>query len=180
MIKNQNYPWYIQHNPQFVSVYDGLFELASNASPLGLGDLFNLDKVYGDALFRLGILWGLQGSEKYYDGLIYGIDNWSETKVWGGQVQSVNQQIYRNFVRLHAYCWGRNFNLQLIQDAFNILLAGYDFTVTVDEDLMKFTINLTARSDILRIVQQIQSYDPHFIGKPVGIAYTINYIPTQA
>lgn len=175
----QSYPWYVQHSPKFVTLYNALFDIVAQASPLGLGDTFDLDKAFGAALRRLGVMWGLQGAPSYYDGLIYKVDNWSQEKVWGGQVRDVDATLYKNFIRMHMYCYGRQYNLQLISDALAILLSDFPYTVTVTEDFMNFTINLTAEPDTLRIIQQLQSYDRHFLGKPSGISYTFNYIPME-
>lgn len=179
MQQNFLYPWYIQHSPNFVKMYDELYDLVAMASPLGIGDAFDLTKMSGTALTRLGILWGLQGAPKYFDGLVFKIDRWSETKVWSGQIQDIDNNIYRNFIMMHAYINGRQYNLQLIKEAISILLGSNPYTLTVDEGYMTFTINLTASSDTLRVIQELQSYDRHFMGKPSGISYTFNYIPME-
>lgn len=178
MVPNYNYPWYIQHAPSFVKLYDRLFDIVSMATPLDVGYSFDLAKMGGDALFRLGILWGLQGAPKYYDGLIYKIDDWSDVKVWSGQARDIEGDIYRRFVTLHAYCNGRSFTLGLIGEAIAILMGDSEYKLTVDEDFMSFTINLEGDPETLRIIQEMQSYDPHFLGKPSGISYKFNYIPT--
>lgn len=179
MVPNYNYPWYMQHSPKFTKLYDDLYDIVAMASPLGIGDAFNIKNMTGSALTRLGILWGLQGAPTYYDGLIFKIDRWSQAKVWSGQVRDFENAVYRNFVLMHAYVNGRQYNLQLIKEAVDILLGDNPHTLTVDEGFMKFTINITAAPDVLRIIQELQSYDRHFIGKPSGISYEFNYIPME-
>lgn len=179
MVPNYSYPWYIQHSPHFTKVYDQLYDLVSMASPLGIGDAFNIKDMTGSALTRLGILWGLQGAPQYYNGLIYKIDKWSDVKVWSGHAEDIEGALYKNFILMHAYINGRQYNLQLIKEAIAMLLGDAEYTLSVDEEYMSFTINLSAAPDVLRVIQQLQSYDRHFIGKPSGISYTFNYIPME-
>lgn len=177
MVPNNNYPWYIQQYPEFVQLYNRLYDIVAQASPLDLQDMFDIDKMNGEPLFRLGILWGLQGAPKYYDGMIYKVDEWSDIKVWSGQAQDIEGKIYRNFVRLHIYCNGRPFTLGLIAEAIAFLMEGEEYKLSVDEGYMNFTINLEADKEVLRIIQELQSYDAHFLGKPAGISYKFNYKP---
>lgn len=180
MQANYNYPWYIQKTPSFTKLYDALFDIASMATPLGAEDLMFPDKATGEALFRLGILWGLTGAPKYYDGLIYAVDNWSDTKTWSGQLKDVEGKLYKQFIKLHAFCNGRQFNLQLIKDAIAFLMEGKSYKLTVDEGFMSFTINIEGDASDLRILQEMQSYDRRFLGQPSGIQYSFNYITTGA
>lgn len=176
MYDNQNYPWYLQQSPIFVTLYNGFFKVGEYMTPLPLGNMFDLDNISGTALFNLGMAWGLTGSPTYFDGLIYSIDDWSETKVWSGQPQDINNQIYRNFIKMNAYMFGKNYSLTLIKEAFEILLQGLGFSITVTEETMSFTINITASSGLLRILQEMQSYDSHFLGQLPGIKINFNYI----
>lgn len=179
MTPSNDYPWYVQHEPKFAGLYDELFNIVSMASPLGVGDAFYIPNLQGQALVRMGLLWGLQGAPAFYNGLIYGVDKWSDLKVWSGQMEDLAGDVYKRFVMMHAYINGRQYNLQLIKDAISILMGNNPYTLTVDEGFMSFTINLSASPDALRIIQQLQSYDRHFMGKPSGISYTFNYIPRQ-
>lgn len=177
MVPQNNYPWYIQHSPSFVKMYDRMYDIVSQASPLEVGDYFNIEDRDGDALIRLGIMWGLHGAPKYYDGLIFKVDKWSDTKVWTGQVRDMEGEIYKRFVAVHEYCNGRPYTYDLIKTAIGILLEGFSYKLSIDEGVMSFTINLEADASILRIIQEMQSYDSHFLGKPAGISYKFNYIP---
>lgn len=179
MVDNQNFPWYLQQSPIFLALYNGFYNVALNMTPLEIGDMFNLEELEGTTVFQLGQAWGLTGSPTYFDGLIYNIDEWSTDKVWSGAPQSMNNQIYRNFVRMKAFIYGKNYSLELIRDALAILLDGFQYSASVTEDYMAFTINVSAPSAILRILQEMQTYDPRFLGQLPGIHQTFAYTATD-
>lgn len=184
MINNQNYPWYPQRNPVFTTLYSGFFEAAESMTPLPIGGFFDIDSVPYEMLLKLGPVWGLSGSPVYYDGMIYDIDAWGdpdtmEGKAWTGQVQTANQAIYRNFIRMKAFINARQYNYQLVKDAIDILLSGYQHTISITEGYMTFTINISASGDILRILQEMQTYDPYFLGDLPGISYDFAYTATD-
>lgn len=175
MFNNRRYPWYLQKYSEFVQLYDNLYKIGDYVTPLDLGSMFDLSTISGTALFQMGMAWGLTGSPTYYDGLIYDVDDWSQTKVWSGQPQDINNQIYRNFIKMNAYMYGRNYSLILIKEALEILLDGLNYNVSVNESDMAVSINITASSALLRILQEMQSYDSHFLGRLPGIQVTFKY-----
>lgn len=180
MYVSYSYPWYLQKSVNFTTLYDGIAEVAQNISPLGIGDFFNyLTLPAGQPLYQLGKIWGLLGSPGFYDGLIYDIDKWSETKVWSGHLRNLDDILYRNFMKMKMYIQSKPYSLTLIRDALNMLLDGTEHTITVDEDLMSFVINISATTEVLRIVQEINSFDSTFLGKPTGVSYTFNYVATD-
>lgn len=177
MFDNQNYPWYLQQRGNFKTIYDGMFPIVSMASPLGIEDAFNVDQLAGLGLLYFGQMWGLRGMwGAVTDGMIYDIDKWSTDKKWSGEFQDLNAKIYRQFIKMNAYINGKNYTLGLIQEALAILLEGQDYSITVDEGFMNFTINLTAPSEVLNIMYNMQRYDNQFLGKPSGISYSFKYI----
>lgn len=176
MIDNQNYPWYMQKSPGFVALYNGLYEVAKHVSPLGLGDMFNVDELpAGEPLYQLGRMWGINGSPNYFDGLIYDIDYWSETKVWSGSVSTLEDKLYRNFLRMKMFIQNKRYSLITLKEALTILLGGEEATITVEESEMSFVINIRANVNVIRILQTIHSFDLHFMGQPCGIRYQFNY-----
>lgn len=180
MVDNQNYPLYAQQNGPLKTIYDGLFGVAEYISSWGIQDIFNVNQMKGKGLLYLGRMWGLRGVWGGQNtGLVYDIDRWSEDKVWTGEMKDLEASIYRNFIRMKAFISGKHYDLKLIQQAMAILLDGYQSTITVDETFMHFTINVTAPSDALSILYNMQQYDTHFLGKPTGISYDFNYIPTN-
>ena len=179
MFNNQNYPWYVQQAPSFKVLYDGFYTVANYATPLGIGSMFDSQALQGTGLFQLGMAWGLTGSPTFFDGLIYDVDNWSDLKVWSGQPQDVNKQIYRNFIKMKAYIYGKNYSLTVMKEALAILLSGFQYIATVTEGYMSFTINISANADVLRILQEMQSYDQRFLGHLPGIKILFNYVVTE-
>lgn len=181
MYVSYSYPWYLQQSPVFTALYDGFAEVAQNISPLGIGDFFNYRTIpEGEPLYALGKIWGLLGSPGFYDGLIYDVDKWSETKVWTGSLKQLDDMLYRNFMQMKMFIQGRPFSLTLIKQALDILLNGTEYQVSVTEDTMSFIINITANTEVVRVVQELNSFDSTFLGKPVGISYRFEYTATDA
>ena len=166
----------MQKSPGFVALYNGLYEVAKHVSPLGLGDMFNVDELpAGEPLYQLGRMWGINGSPNYFDGLIYDIDYWSETKVWSGSVSTLEDKLYRNFLRMKMFIQNKRYSLITLKKALEILIGDRGAEVSIDEYLMGFTINIKADRETLRILQTLNSYDLYFMGQPCGIHYEFNY-----
>lgn len=175
-----SYPWYLQSSPVFGALYSGFSDVAEQMSPLGIGDFFNyLTVPAGQPLYALGKIWGLIGAPGFYDGLIYDIDKWSGDKVWTGELQTLDDMLYRNFLKMKMYIQGRPYSLILIQEALEVLLAGTEHTITVPEDVMSFEINISATQEVLTVIQEINAFDSTFLGKPAGISYRFNYTATD-
>lgn len=180
MYDNQRYPWYVQQSPRFKTLYDGLFPIAAQASPLDIWKIFDVNQLTGKGLLYFGRMWGLRGMwGGTTDGLVYNIDKWSTDKVWTGHMKDLDAQIYRNFIRMKAYINGRNYSLELLQAAIAILMGDQTYELTVDEGFMNFTLNIKATSEILNVLYNMEQYDQQFLGKPSGISYKFNYIPTD-
>lgn len=178
---NYSYPWYLQESPVFTKLYTGFYEVATNITCLDVGDFFNYRTIpTGVPLYQLGRIWGVGSVLGYYDGLVYDIDKWSEDKKWTGQLTELDDNLTRNFLRMKMFIQGRAFNLILIRDALAILLEGEEYSITVTEELMGFTINLSAPTDVIGVIQSISNFDNAFLGKPSGIHYSFNYTATDA
>lgn len=167
------YPWYMQHSPRFVTLYDGLFDWLNNASPLEIGEAFNVDQRTGRGLLYFGLLWGLRGVwGGTTDGLIYSIDEWSTDRVWTGSMKDAEAKIYRNFIRMKAHINSRPYSLILMKEALEILTRDMEAEFWVEEGYMSFIIHVTAPSDTLNMFYNMALYDPNFLGKPTGISFT--------
>lgn len=167
----------MQQSPTFKALYDGLYPIVEMASPLDIYMALDVDQMKGQGLLNYGKLWGLRGVwGATTNGLIYDIDKWSTDRIWTGELQDLQANLYRNFIKMKEYINGRNYTLTLIKEAFAILLDGYNYILTVDEGFMNFTINITAESEVLNILYNMGTYDPFFLGKPCGIKYTLNYV----
>lgn len=176
MIENNNFPWYLQQSDTFTSLYYGFFPVAEAASPLGFGDAFNIDKAQGEMLFRLGTYWGMNGDNTLYDGLIYSIDKWSETKVWTGGIKEVGEGFYRNMIKAKSYAFGRLYSLTTLKGVFERLFEGIEYSISVTEDATNsILITLTATHEVVRTFIEMKAFDLTFIGKPVGIKVGWDY-----
>lgn len=176
MVDNQDYPWYLQKSVKARKIYDGLFPVAVQATPLDIWKFIDIDQLTGNGLLTLGRLFGLRGTwGAISDGLVYDIDKWSEDKVWTGHMKDLDGQIYRNFIKMKAYIYEKPYNLITLKGAMETLLDGMDYEMTVTEEYMHFTINIKAQTDVLNIFYNLSKYDAHFLGKPVGVSYDFKF-----
>lgn len=177
MFDNQNYPWYAQQSGSIKTLYDGFFRVAEAMSPLGVGNAFDLNTLQDQALFSFGTLYGLSSRAQYFDGLIYDIDNWSESKVWSGHVEDLESHLYKNFLRMKAFIAGRPYTLLLLKQAFDILCEGLTInSLWIEEGYMSFIIHLDADQETTRVFMELNSFDLRFLGKPIGVSYTWDYV----
>ena len=175
MIENNNFPWYLQQSSVFVGLYTGFFDVAVAASPLGMGDAFNIDEMTGAMLFRLGTYWGMTGSPYVWDGLIYGIDKWSEFKTWTGGLRQLGEDFYAGLIKAKAFAYGRPYSLNTLKGVFERVFDGQNVTCAVREQDMEITISLTGERIVLETFIQARAFDLSFIGKPVGIKVNWEY-----
>ena len=134
MIENHNFPWYLQQSSTFTTLYYGFFPVAEYATPLGLGDAFNIDLATGNMLFTLGTYWGLKGDNTIYDGLVYDLDEWSGVKVWTGGSKQINEDIYRNIIKAKCYAFGRLYSLETLKRVLDFIFDGTGATYEVLEN----------------------------------------------
>lgn len=179
MYDNQNFPWYLQQSPRFLELYNGVFPLAEKMTPLGMGEVFNLELMTGDALINLCLLWGLRDAMSMSEGMVYSVDKWSTGKVWSGKLTIENEELFRNFLRMKIHINSRPLSLTLIYEALEILLKGYDYKASVTEEDMRFIINIEASAAVIDEVRKIRSYDSIFLGHIPGISYLWNYVVTD-
>lgn len=175
MIVNNNFPWYLQQSSVFVGLYTGFFNVAVDATPLGIGDAFNVDAMSGEMLFRLGTYWGMSGSPYIWDGLIYDIDEWSDIKTWTGGLKELGEQVYSNLIKAKAYAFGRVYSLNTLKGVFDKAFEGQQHQIEVTESDMEITISITAPQDVISTFIEARAFDLAFIGKPAGIKVTWEY-----
>lgn len=175
MVQNDNFPWYLQLTSVFLALYNGFFDVAVDASPLGIGDAFNIDAMTGAMLYRLGTYWGMAGSPYIWDGLIYNHDEWSGIKTWTGGLKELGERVYSNLVKAKAYAFGRLYSLETIKGVLERCFAGQEYTAEVIESDMEITISLTASQETLRTFIEAKAFDIAFIGKPAGIRVNWEY-----
>lgn len=176
MFNNQDYPWYIQKSEGFVKLYNGLYEVAKHISSLGLGDYFNVESLpAGKPLFQLGKSFGLADNPKYINGLIYEVDSWSDTKVWSGGVSTVDDKLFRNFLKMKIFVQTQPFSLITLKKALELFVGDEEAVITVDEYDMRFVINIKTNINVISALQAFYSYDKNFFGQPCGINFGFNY-----
>lgn len=175
MIANNDFPWYLQESTIFLALYNGFFDVAVEASPLGIGDAFNIDEMKGMMLYRLGTYWGMSGSPYVWDGLIYDVDNWTEVKTWTGGLKELGQGLYANIIKAKAYAYGRPYSLITLKGVIEKMFEGEEVQAEVRESPMEITIALTATRELLETFIEARAFDLVFIGKPAGIKVVWEY-----
>lgn len=169
MIQNNNFPWYLQESAVFLALYNGFFNVAVDASPLDIGDAFNVDAMSGAMLFYLGTYWGMNGSPYIWDGLIYDMDNWSDVKVWTGGLKELGQELYANLIKAKAYAYGRPYSLDTLKGVMDRMFNNQEYSAEIIETDMEITISLTAARSLLETFIEARAFDLVFVGKPAGI-----------
>lgn len=179
MIENHDFPWYLQQSPTFSSLYYGFFPAAVAASPLGIGDAFDIDAMTGVMLVRLGRLWGIYGTPSVNNGLIYDIDDWSLIKLWDGDEGEAKETLYRNLIKAKMFANGRPYSIETLYGTFERALEGLEYQIDIVEQYMSVTIRLTASADVIRDFIEMRTFDVAFIGKPAGISVEWEYVTQE-
>lgn len=168
---NQNYPWYMQRSESFSGLYVDLFDIVSAASPLDIYKIFYPDELTQGGLVALGKIWAITGDPAYTDALIYDLDQWSQDKVWTGGMGTIIEDVFRRLLKAKIYMQGRQICLDTLKKAFDIIFEGTGSEVTITEDYMSFTINVSGTNDTIRAFMRMRSLDVAFIGALPGIHY---------
>ena len=173
---NQNYPWYMQQSASFSGLYEDLFNVVSNASPLDAYKILFPELATGKGLIELGKIWCATGDPAYTDALIYNLDQWSGSKVWTGGFGGVDEDVFRRILRAKIYMQGRQVCLNTLNEAFKIIFEGTNTTVTITEGQMSFLINVTGTSDEIYAFRRMRTLDLVFIGRLPGIHYDYVFV----
>lgn len=181
---NQNYPWYLQQSENFTKLYEGMYNVAANISPLDIYKLMFPTELTDENLKLHAQLWGYGKSwSATTNALIYDEDEWSgideestyQNKLWSGTQTEVSGDWYLRYIKMKAYLQNRPFSLKTIKEALDILMANYIYTASVTETEFVCTINIVADESIVSALQGILSYDGALFGKPVGIRVVYNF-----
>ena len=154
MIENNNFPWYLQQSPVFTELYYGLFDVAVSASPLDIGDSFDLDNATGERLYRLGTYFGLPGTPYTWNGMIYNMDNWSDIKTWTGtQSELLSDTFYRNLIKAKAYAYGRPYSLITLKNVLDRIFDGIEYSAQIIEQgsIAGFYVNYGSVTEIATV-----------------------------
>lgn len=185
MVKNDNYPWYLQTSPVFSALYDGIYNVGKNISCLDAYKVF-FPKVMANirdnlaALKGLNIyatLWQLQTEiSSIQDALIYNNDKWSQSKKWDGETTGITINYFLQYIKMKNFIYQQPLTLNLIHEALEILLDGIEYTATVNETEYEITINIyTENEDAYSFMVGLTTTDKTLFGKPIGrkITYSI-------
>ena len=76
---NYDFPWYLQNSEGFMALYTGLYDVATNISPISLLSALDIDHTTTPEQLKLiATLYGLRGDfVAIQDALIYNIKKWS-------------------------------------------------------------------------------------------------------
>ena len=180
---NQNYPWYLQTSQNFVTLYEGVFNVAKNYTSLDAYKVF-YPEVMAEVPDRLGAMYGLKvyasllqipaEFSAIVDALIYDVENWSETKKWDGDVTGADLDWFLRYIKMKTFINHQPFCLSLIKDAMAILFGDVYYNVTVTETEYAITVNIETTESARGILQGIFVVDPTLVGKPVGKSLTFS------
>ena len=136
MIENNNFPWYLQQSSAFLALYTGFFDIAVDATPLALGNAFNIDEMQGAMLHRIGEYFGMATSAYTWDGLIYNMDAWSDGKNWTGGIRQLGEDFYSKIIKAKMYAYGHQYCLETLYNVFEIVFEGVEHNVRIIEQGM--------------------------------------------
>lgn len=183
---NQNYPWYLQTSPKFDALYNGVFNVVKNISPLDLYKVFypnelikisdNLAVLYG--LKTYATLWQLPTEiTSIENALVYDVNPWSTTYKWDGDVTGISLEWLYRYIKMKNFINQQPFSLQTLHDALNILFGDVQHTVEVTEENYEVKIDITTDdNNAIGFFTGLLAVDSTLVGKPMGvkITYTIS------
>ena len=175
MYDNRNWLWQYQNTKIVKTIYDGLFNVANEASSDSFKNLYNIDLLKDEGLFLLAKILGVQVVYgENINGLIWEVNSWNDpTKYWNGIVDPKNQPFYKQYIKAKMYLCGKPYNNNTIKETFDVLFDGYEYTCTINGDKFYYTINLTVDPEIKGITETIIEEDRYIFGKPSGADYKI-------
>lgn len=185
---NYDFPWYIQQSPVFMTLYEGLYAIAVNVSPLPVLEMLNIADE--DSLYKLIMLGQFYGVNNYIDtnknALIYNIREWGprdapdQNYYWNGSSSEEALQIMTNYTIAKMQIRGKALSLLTLKQFYETALAGYNYSVedniSVIESTQHFEIVVNAPDDIVQVLIEMTYNDRFPFGKPVGISYNVTYV----
>lgn len=183
---NYDFPWYIQQAPAFMALYDGMYNIAAQMSPLSFIDMLDLDNVQSySQLLVAGQYYGIPNA--WYglqEALIYNVRQWGpradENYYWNGRASQDNFRLMANYIRAKVQIRGQPLSLATLKRFYETALEGYDYSVEnnmqIIESEQHFEIVVMATDDIAQALIEMSYTDRWPFGKPVGISYNITYV----
>lgn len=182
---NQNYPWYLQTSPNFVALYDGMFNVAKNFSSLDVYKVF-YPEVMAEQPDAMAASYGLKVYASLWQiptefsaiigALIYDVGDWSDVDKWSGDATGASIDWFLRYIKMKTFINNQPISLQLIHDALDILFGDVEHDITVTETQNAITVNITTDSTSAGVLQGILATDPTLVGKPMGATITYSLI----
>lgn len=184
---NYDFPWYIQHSPTFMTLYEGLYDVATKFSSISFIDMLDLDNVENySELLAAGQYYGV--SNAWYgleDALIYNVREWGPRDpdpnyYWNGRASYENFKLMANYIKAKVQIRGEPLSLVTLKRFYETVLDGYNYSVEdnieITESEQHFEIVARVNNDIAQALIEMSYTDTWPFGKPVGISYNITYV----
>lgn len=181
---NQNYPWYLQTSPVFSTLYEEMFATARNFSPVDVYKAFYPNVAVETitdgasasyALKTYANLWQVPTEFSAIEGaLIYDQGQWSVTDKWNGDMTGASLDWFFRYIKMKTHINNQPFSLNLIKEAFEILMGPVGYNITVTETQNAITVNIETELQNVTVLQGILNVDKTLFGKPIGATITFN------
>lgn len=184
-------PWYIQDSENFSKLYEGVYDAAKSITCLPAYKIFYPTELDFVGLKQHATFWGTATSwTGVSDALMYDTDEWAweETdtsgdepvtiphgKYWSGILNEVDSEWYRRYIYAKTFLNNKPYTLQNLHDAIAILMGNIEYTAEVDIDTLSCEVTISTDSTSVDVLRGLVSYDPSFLGKPVGIKVTYSF-----
>lgn len=190
-------PWYIQDSPNFTALYEGVYNVAKDITCLYAYTIFYPMELNTAGLKQHATFWGTATSwSGVKEALIYSTDEWAWTenigteeepeyylhgKYWSGLPDDVDSKWYARYIYAKTYLNNKPYSLKNLYEAIKILMGDNEYTAQVLIDDLSCEVVISTNKESVDILQGLVSYDPSFLGKPVGIKLVYSFQePVQA
>lgn len=164
-----------KNSPKIKTIYEGLYNLAVQASPDDLKNVYNLDNATGNWLNLIGDNCNVP---RWYaalnDAFTLDVDYLDDpTIILDGNEGSINDAKYRALIKLSLFRRRKAFSIpniyEVLKEAFN------PYSIDIIEGDATMTIDLVfANIADLRVFNALYEIDNNLLGRPTGGTITIN------
>ena len=178
MYDNRNWLWQYQDKHAIKTLYDGMFDIASQISTLPILDVLNVDMLYGGVLQFAAQMYNLrQVGATVTDAVVWDVTSWDDpNKFWNGSAESQDDAFFKQYIHMKLFLFGKPFCIDTIKAALDILLVGnYTCHIVEDEANFYFDVNITVPDEqTAETLYSALNIDRELFGKPSGYSYEIN------
>lgn len=180
-------PWYLQDSENFQKLTEGIYNVAKDITPLPAYQIFYPQYLNIAGLKQHATFWGTATSwSGVSDALIYSTDEWAwveeaepdnieHGKYWSGIPNEVDSYWYRRYIFAKTFLNNKPYSLNNLHEAITILMGDTPYEASVTMSTLSCTVTITTDANSVDILQGLISYDPSFLGKPVGVKVTYNF-----